>query len=950
MSGDLKQLFCPKSIAVIGASRDPGKVGAIALKNIIVSGFKGKIYPINPNIEEFGGLKFYPNVAGVPEVVDLAVVAVPAGAVLAVMEEIGQKGIKNAVVFSAGFKEAGEEGAKLEKLLVDVANKYQINMLGPNCFGFANNSLPVNVTFAQVIKNKGNLRIISQSGALAAAMFDWCLATGMGFDQLVTIGNKAVVNENSILRYWLQNPIGVLEDNAGLSAISPVGLYLESIAGGRELLSLISDISKENPVFILKPGKSAGAARAMKSHTGSIAGEDSVLEEALKEAGAIRCQELGDFFDLARAFSWENVPTGSRVAVISNAGGPAVLCADTIKSAGLELAEFSPETQQKLKDCLPRMAGLLNPVDVIGDALADRYGEALDIVLSEKTVNAAVVILTPQLMTQIDKTAEIIGSISKKYQQPVLCSFIGGSLTTVGEKILDGLRIPSFPFPERAIKALAAMWQWQKRKAISSTAAETAGEINLDLEPVKKIITKAKENKQAILNNLEADMLMEALEIPTPATGIAANLESASQFAQNCGWPVVLKLSSPGLLHKADVGGVITQIYNEEQLQKGITKLTHKIEEMDPDGKKAMQIQIQKEIDGGVEVILGVKRDPTFGPVMLFGAGGSLAELISDRNIHLLPITKESAKSLVAGSRIFPMLNGFRGNLPYDLEPIYEVMQKLAKLVETVSEIEEIEINPLKITLNGGWAIDPKVVLAESKVKTMPMEKFKMAITVEHKILTDKFHEIVFETTEPFVYLPGQYVSVKVSEERINAYSIAERVAENRFKVLIDISPGGPGSKYFENLKVGDKMAYLGPFGIFNLKPNDGAEQVLFMGTGSGCSPLKCMIEAVLNEYHWEKPIMMYFGLRYEKDIFWQDYFLNLAKTHPNFHYKLFLSQPEAGWQGETGHLTEAIKRDFPDASKFSVYLCGNKPMTEEAKKLLLECGCPKERIYEEQF
>jgi len=426
MERDLKGLFCPKSVAVIGVSKDPGKVGSITLKNIIVSGFKGKIYPVNPNIQEFGGLKFYSNVGGIPEVPDLAVIAVPVGVVMEVMEEIGQKGIKNVVLFSAGFKEAGEEGAKLEKELVEVANKYQINVLGPNCLGFANNDWPINVTFAQVIKNRGNLRIISQSGALAAAMFDWCEATGMGFDQLVTIGNKAVVGENEILQYWLENPTKTLEDGDGLSAVCPIGIYLESITEGKELLPILRTMSQKNPVFILKPGKSSAAAKAMHSHTGAIAGEDSVLEEAMKEAGAIRCQELGDFFDLARAFSWENVPMGPRVAVVSNAGGPAVLSTDTIKSVGLELAEFSDDSKQKLKDSLPRMASFLNPVDVMGDALADRFRGALEIVMSEKTVDAVVVILTPQLMTQIEKTAEIIGSFSKKYQQPILCSFIGG--------------------------------------------------------------------------------------------------------------------------------------------------------------------------------------------------------------------------------------------------------------------------------------------------------------------------------------------------------------------------------------------------------------------------------------------------------------------------------------------------------------------------------------------
>jgi len=940
MERDLNGLFCPKSIAVIGVSKDPEKVGAITLKNIIVSGFKGKIYPVNPNITEFGGLKFYPNVGSLPEVPDLAVIAIPVGAVLAEMAEIGKKGIKNVVLYSAGFKEAGEEGAKLEKALIEVADKYQINVLGPNCLGFANNGLPINVTFAQVIKTKGNLRIISQSGAIAAALFDWCESTGMGYDQMVTIGNKAVVGENEILQYWLDHPMAPLEDSDGLSSVSPIGIYLESIEKGTELLPLIRKMSLQNPVFILKPGKSAEAAKAMHSHTGSMAGEDSVLEEAMKESGAIRCQELGDFFDLSRAMSWENAPLGPKVAVVSNAGGPAVLSTDTIKSAGLELAEFSEESKKKLKETLPRMASFLNPVDVMGDALADRFGEALEVVMNEKGVDAVLMILTPQLMTQIEKTAEIIGSFGRRYQKPIVCSFIGGGMTMVGEKMLNKLQIPSFPFPERAIRTLAAMWQWQKWRTANSEKAEIFNDEKPDLEPVNKILKEAKSKGRTSLENVEASNLMELLKIPVPATMTAENIEKAKGFTKKVGWPVVLKLSSSGLLHKTDIGGVVTHINSEEHLQTAFLKLK----------EQNMPIQIQKQVDGGVEMILGIKRDPTFGEVMLFGAGGRLAELLNDKNIHLLPMTEASAKELVEGSRIFPLLNGYRGSKPYDLRPVYEIMQKLAKLVENVPEIAEIEINPLKITQEGVWAIDPKVILAEAGVKQAGAAQFKTATAMEHKILTDKFHQIILETAEPFGYQAGQYVSVKVSSERINSYSIAGRVAENRFEILVDISPGGPGSKYFENLKAGDKVAYLGPFGNFTLRPDDGSEAMLFLGTGSGCSPLRCLIDAALAEEHLDKPITMYFGLRHQGDIFWQGYFEDLAKKYPNFHYKLFLSQPEAGWEGKTGHLTEAIKTDFPDAGKFSVYLCGNKPMTEEAKKLMLECGCPPERIYQEQF
>jgi acetate---CoA ligase (ADP-forming) len=691
MSRDLSKMFSPRSVAVIGASADPKKVGAIVLKNIIVSGFKGTIYPINPKIPNIGSLKFYPNITALPETPDMAVIAIPAAAVNEVMEEIGRKGIKNVVVLSAGYKEAGEVGATLEKELTEIANKYEINMLGPNCLGLVNNSCPINATFGEVIKNQGNLRIISQSGALATAMFDWGETNGMGFDQLITIGNKAVTTENEILEYCLQS-----------EETFPVGLYLESIADGNKFRSLVSKISLKNPVFILKPGKSTAAAQAMHSHTGSIAGEDYVLEEALKETGAIRCQELGDFFDMARALSWTRVPKSAKVAVVSNAGGPGVLSTDTISRVGLELAEFNEETSEKLKACLPTAASIHNPIDVMGDALADRFGGALEAVLSDKNVGSVVVILTPQLMTQIEETARIIGNLGKKYEQPILCSFIGGKLTASGNRILNDLRIPTFDFPERAIETLAAMWQWKKTKP-TLPSLEKGGHLEIDEQKVGEIIRAAKEKGQATLDNIQANDLMRAIGVPVVPTKNVANIDEAKEFAKKNGWPVVLKLSAPGLLHKSDIGGVVTQIKDENKLTESFQSLVD---------KKMGQIQVQKEIEGGVEVIIGVRRDSVFGPVLLFGAGGKMTELWADRNLHLLPMTEIDAQNLVTGSRIYKLLSGFRGEKAYDLKATDDIILRLAKLIELTPEIAEVEINPVKITMNGTWALDAKVILA----------------------------------------------------------------------------------------------------------------------------------------------------------------------------------------------------------------------------------------------
>ncbi|HWS48978.1 MAG TPA: acetate--CoA ligase family protein [Candidatus Methanoperedens sp.] len=950
MVKDLSGLFSPKSVAVIGASNSAEKVGAIVLKNIIESGFGGKLYPVNPNETEVGGLKCYPNVEALPEVVDLAVFAIPAAIVNGVLEEIGKRGIKNALVFSAGFKEIGSEGEKLEAQLVEVANKYQINVLGPNCLGFANNNLPINITFGQVVKEKGNLRIISQSGAIASSMFDWCQSTKLGFSDFITIGNKAVVNENDILSYWSSLPaIENIESN--VSKVSPIGLYLESMANGNEFVSIVSDISKKTPVFALKPGKSKAAAAAMHSHTGAIAGEDSVLDVALKQSGVIRCSDLSVFFDVARTLAWENVPLGPRVAIISNAGGPAVLSTDSINEVGLEMAQFSEETQKKLASFLPRMASFLNPIDVLGDALADRFGQAVEVSLQEETVDAVVVILTPQLMTQIEKTAEIIGTLSAKYTKPVLCSFIGGSLAAVGEKILNDFKIPSFSFPEIAINVLALMrrWQsWREKESLNANEDNLSFEQNIDT--VRNIILTARNKNQQNLDNFESNEVMKAAGISTPATESVEVFEKAEELATQFGWPVVLKISSPMLLHKVDVGGVITKIKNSEELKIAWDKISEQREKLSDEVKKGARIQIQKQVDEGIEVIVGVKRDANFGPVMLFGAGGKLAELIADRNLRLLPMSIRGARELVENSKIYTMLKGFRCDLPYDLDKLYETMVRLGKLVESSADIAEIEINPLIITRDQVWAVDAKTVLTLPPKALFKVPKFRTAMTISHKILANHFHNFIFELDEAMDSMSGQFVGVKVNEQRINNYSIASRPNPTHFELLVDVSPQGVGSKFFENLKEGEKITFLEPVGIFTLKADDNSEQVIFFGTGCGIAPIRYMIEDALVDKKIQKPVVLYFGVRYKEDIFWQDIFDDLASKYPNFSYKICLSKPPEDWAGLKGHITDYIKGDFADASKCSAYLCGGNEMMEESSKLLLEQGCLKERIYFEKF
>jgi len=950
MQKDLSKLFNPGSIAVIGASRSPEKVGSIVLKNILDSKFPGKVYAVNPNATDINGTQCFSHISDVPEIPDLAIIAIPAEKVSEELNQIGEKGTKNIVVLSAGFKETGPDGEKLEEDLSKIADKYNLNILGPNCLGFINNDLPLNATFGQTESVYGNLRFISQSGAIATSLVDWCRSIGLGFSKLFTLGNKAVVDECDVLTYFQSNP-NTQPIEEGLSSVHPIGMYLESVKDGVEFMKLTSDIGKTDPIFIIKPGKTKAAAQAMQSHTGAIAGEDDVLDAAFEQTGIYRCDTLEDFFDLSRAFSWEDAPGGNRIAVISNAGGPAVISADAVSASGLMLAEFSDDLNKKLQGTLPRSASILNPIDVLGDALADRYAKASEIILSSDQADTLLIILTPQMMTQIEKTAQIVGDLSKKYKKPIFCSFIGGTLVNEGEIILNQAKIPSFRFPERAISAIGAMWKWKKRQLQIQKEEIITAEISLSEPPqVKTVISEALKNGQVSLDALQANEIAAVIGIPTPATAGVASFDEAKDFVKMNGWPVVLKLTSPAILHKGSLGGVITNIWNEEQLGIAWNELNYKKDELPEENKKGLRFQIQKDVTSGIEVIVGTKHDPTFGPVLLFGAGGELAEIVEDKNIKVLPVDRNRVIDLVAKSKVAKLLKNEPGEPPYALDKLYDLIVRFTTLIPLIPDATDIEINPVIVTHNDVWAVDVKMLLAGAEAKKAVGPKFHTATLKNTTVLASTFRYLEFESEEPLKYLPGQYISVKVAPTRINSYSIAGGDGKPGFSLLVDTSPGGPGSKFFENIKPGDKIAYLGPFGTFTLKENDGAKRLLFLGTGSGCSPLHCILNSALNNPAFNIPIHLYFGLRYSNDIFWKEYFEKLAMEHPNFHFSLVLSKPDENWKGQTGHITDILQKEIPDASDSSAYLCGNPQMVEESMNILKNSKCPEKRIYTEKF
>ncbi|MDO8626406.1 MAG: acetate--CoA ligase family protein [Candidatus Magasanikbacteria bacterium] len=718
MKQSLNKLFNPKSIAVVGASHDEKKLGNIVLKNIVESGFKGKIYPLNPEVKEVRGLKTYSAYAELPAPPDVAVVAVPAALVLRLLPAIAERGTRNLVIFSAGFKEAGGDGVSLDKELVELAQKYQLNILGPNCLGFVNNRLPINATFGNVVKNSGNLRFISQSGAIATSAFDWSAYTGLGFSDFITLGNKTIIKENDVLRYWLEE---VPESSwvnrsklagGGSSRHRPIGMYLESIEKGTEFLELVKKFSLVDPVFILRPGKSSAAQAATQSHTGAIANDDAVLNEALKQAGAIRVDGLEDFFNVARAFAWEDAPEGPRVAIVSNAGGPAVVATDAAITVGLELAELSPKTEKILAEHLPKAANIHNPIDVLGDALADRYANALQAVLAENSVDAVVVILTPQVMTQIEATAKVIGELSHQTRKPILCSFMGGSAIERGERILNQYRIPSFRYPENALQTLSKMWQWRERQKGPRVAVKVA---KLPAKPAKSGESYLKSIKRGAprqaLSSLEAQEFLRKIGFLVPDFIEIMSHDEAGAAAKKFGYPVVIKLSSAAILHKSDVGGVIVNIYNEDQLNKALRIFGKTITQTNLAKNADVSVLLQKQIVGGVDLIVGFKRDPSFGPVLLCGAGGVTAELWGDTALAILPIDKAGAEQVLKKNKIYKLLAGWRGSLPLATTMVYQTMEAISRLAFTYPEIKEMEINPLIVTESKCWAVDGRIIL-----------------------------------------------------------------------------------------------------------------------------------------------------------------------------------------------------------------------------------------------
>jgi len=698
---DIKYLFNPGNIAVIGASRSKEKIGYAILDNIIASGFQGSIYPVNPREEEISGLKCYSSVSDIQRSVDLAVITVPASGVARIAEDCGKSGVKGLIVITAGFKEIGKEGLNYERELTAICNRYEMRMLGPNCVGLMDTHTPLNASFARGFPNEGNISFISQSGAMLVAILDWSFQMGIGFSRFISLGNKADLNE-----------IDFIESSAADPQTNVILCYIEDITDGSRFVKVCTEASRHKPIIILKSGTSDAGAQAASSHTGALAGSDRAYEAAFTQSGVLRAETMNELFDLARAFSTQPLPQHPRVAVITNSGGPAIVATDAVEKYGLKIARFTKDTIDLLRENLPAEANIYNPVDLIGDARDDRYRFALETVLKDENVDSAVVLLSPAAVTEPEKTAKTIVQLNRKYpKKPIMSVYMGGKTLTKGKNYLTEHGLPVFTFPEPSVRSLAGMFSYAEhiKKAEPAPAVPLS---NIDRNAVRKTLDGVFNDRRVVLLGHEASQVMAAYGIPDSRIFLAETEDEAVEISSDVGYPVALKISSPKIAHKTDVGGVEIGLHNENDVRRAFQRIMENVGHFLPDAP-IYGVEVQDMVDDGVEVIVGMSRDIQFGPLVVFGLGGIYVNLIEDVSFRLASAltNSEEVNKMISETKAYTLLKGYRGKKPADMDALIDAILRTALLVNDFNEITEMDINPIRVHTRGATALDVKITI-----------------------------------------------------------------------------------------------------------------------------------------------------------------------------------------------------------------------------------------------
>jgi len=694
----LDAFFNPKSIAVIGASENPQKLGYQVLANVIVSGFKGGIYPINPKSNEISGLKCYASVLDVPEAIDLVVIVVPNIFVATVLEESGKKGAQGAIIITAGFREAGAEGLKMEQQLLEIAKKYNMRIVGPNCLGVIDTLVPMNASFAAGTPEVGSIAFMSQSGALCTAILDYALAENIGFSHFISLGNKADVDEVALLEAWGDD-----------ERTNVVIAYIEGLRNGSEFIKIARKTARKKPIIAVKSGRTASGSKAVSSHTGSLAGSDAAYDAAFSQAGVLRAESVQELFYYSVAFAHQPLLRGNRIALVTNAGGPGVMATDALERNRLVLAQLQPETEAALKQFLPAAANIHNPVDVLGDARADRYAAALETVLKDPGVDGVLVILTPQTSTEIEGTAEAVARISHQASKPVFGCWMGEKEAFKGTKVLVKNHVPNYPFPEPAVATLGAMrkyysWLQQPEVEIENYA--------VDKGAVAKLFEDVRQDGRHTIGDTEAQAILQVYGITTPRSKVAPTPDEAVAHCREIGYPVVMKIASPDILHKSDVGGIIVGVKSDKEARQAFDTLIQRAKAAKPEAT-IWGAQIQEMVTNAREVIIGMNRDPQFGALVMFGLGGIYVEVLKDVTFRVAPMSRLQARQMVEAIRTYQLLAGVRGQAPSDVEAIVDTILRISQLVMDFPEIAELDINPLLVREKdkGAVAVDMRLIL-----------------------------------------------------------------------------------------------------------------------------------------------------------------------------------------------------------------------------------------------
>ena len=694
----LETLLYPKAVAVIGVSRNPEKVGHAVLANLVNGGFKGTIVPVNPGTDEILGLKCYKSLDEYKNPIDLGIIVVAGKYVKDALRSCLEAGAKSIIVITAGFKEVGAAGAKAEQELVEMCQAHGARMVGPNCLGVLNTDHHMNATFAPSVPPPGKISVISQSGALCVAILDWAADQKLGLGKVISFGNKADLSETDFIQ-------ALAEDKA----TNVIAGYLESIKEGDKFLRVAEQAASIKPVVILKVGITQAGAKAASSHTGSLAGADIAYGAAFKRAGVIRAENFEALFDYASAFAMQPLPKGERVAIITNAGGPGIMAADAAEGLGLKMVSPSPASDAKLRTFLPAAAAFGNPVDVIGDADPDRYAKAFEVMQEDEKIDAILVVVTPQNMTRPLELAEKLAA-AHRGQKPVLAAFMGGTEVAAAKEKLMALGIPNYPSPDRAITALRAMCDyaaWRRRPARIVTR------FPVNRRRVDRIIHMQMRSGVAQIGEVEAKEILRAYDFNVLGGQIARTSDEAVEIAERLSYPVVLKISSPDIIHKSDFGGVRINLANAEQVRDAFDLMMLRIQKRAPNAH-LRGAYVEKMGQRGREVILGMTRDPQFGPMLMFGLGGIFVEVMKDVTFHLAPITAEEAMQMLKGTRSYALLQGARGQAPVDLETLAGALQRISQLATDYPEIMELDINPLIVGPVGvqAYVADARMTLS----------------------------------------------------------------------------------------------------------------------------------------------------------------------------------------------------------------------------------------------